>query len=147
MKHLIAALLLSALAITAVGCGGTFLSRYGIRVQGDHIVFDDSIQFATGSDEILEESHDLLAGLVEILAEHPEIHTVRVEGHTDATGDADANLSLSNRRAASVVRYLQAAGVAQTLRPQGFGETQLVCEEETDECNTRNRRVDLVIVD
>ena len=46
-----------------------------------------------------------------------------------------------------MVHYLQAAGVAQTLRPQGFGETQLLCEEETDECNTRNRRVDLVIVD
>ena len=146
MRHFILAALVLIASTSAAGCGGTFLSRYGIRIQDDHIVFDDTIKFATGSDEILEESHDLLAGLAEILAEHPEIHTVRVEGHTDATGDAAANLALSNRRAASVVNYLREAGVTQTLRPQGFGETHLLCEEDTDECNARNRRVDLVIV-
>ena len=96
MKHFILASLIAVSAVAATGCGGSFLSRYGIRIQDDHIVFDDSIKFATGSDEILEESHDLLAGLVEILAEHPEIHTVRVEGHTDATGDA-ASTALGSR--------------------------------------------------
>lgn len=146
MKHLFFSLMVLVLSTAAVGCGGSFLSRYGIRIQDNQIVFNDSIQFATGSDEILEESHDLLAGLVEILADHPEIHTVRVEGHTDATGDAAENLTLSNRRAASVVRYMRAAGVTQTLQPQGLGETRLLCEDDTNACNTRNRRVDLVIV-
>ncbi|MCA9532451.1 MAG: OmpA family protein [Myxococcales bacterium] len=146
MRHFILAALVLIASTSAAGCGGTFLSRYGIRIQDDHIVFDDTIKFATGSDEILEESHDLLAGLAEILAEHPEIHTVSVEGHTDTTGDAAANLALSNRRSASVVNYLRAAGVAQTLQPRGFGETQPLCQEETDECNARNRRVELVIV-
>ena len=146
MKHFILSLAVLVLTTSAVGCGGSFLSRYGIRIQDNQIVFNDSIQFATGSDVILEESHDLLAGLVEILAQHPEINTVRVEGHTDATGDAAANLTLSNRRAASVVRYMRDAGVTQTLQPQGFGESRLLCPEETDTCNARNRRVDLVIV-
>ena len=85
-------------------------------------------------------------GLAQTLNEHPEIHEVRVEGHTDSAGDAADNLSLSNRRAASVVTYLRAAGVVQTLTPEGRGETQLLCEDETDDCNARNRRVEFVII-
>jgi OOP family OmpA-OmpF porin len=146
MKHIILAIAVLVSSVAAVGCGGSLLSRFGIRIEGDHIVFNDVINFATGSDEILEESHDLLDGLAQTLNEHPEIHEVRVEGHTDSAGDAADNLSLSNRRAASVVTYLRAAGVSQTLTPEGRGETQLLCEEETDECNARNRRVEFVII-
>ncbi|MBK6578922.1 MAG: OmpA family protein [Sandaracinaceae bacterium] len=146
MKHIILAVTVLISSIAAVGCGGSLLSRFGIRIEGDHIVFNDHINFATGSDEILEESHDLLDGLAQTLNEHPEIHEVRVEGHTDSAGDAADNLSLSNRRAASVVTYLRAAGVVQTLTPEGRGETQLLCEDETDDCNARNRRVEFVII-
>jgi len=45
-----------------------------------------------------------------------------------------------------VVRYLRDAGVAQTLTPEGRGETVLLCEEDTDDCNARNRRVEFVII-
>lgn len=146
MKHVILSLVVLGSSLAAAGCGGSLLNRFGIRIEGDHIVFNDHINFATGSDEILEESHDLLDGLAQTLNEHPEIHEVRVEGHTDSAGDAADNLSLSNRRAASVVTYLRAAGVVQTLTPEGRGETQLLCEDETDECNARNRRVEFVII-
>jgi outer membrane protein OmpA-like peptidoglycan-associated protein len=146
MKHFILALSLVVASTALVGCGGSFLSRYGIRIEDDHIVFDDHINFATGSDEILEESHGLLDGLAQTLKDHPEIHSVRVEGHTDAVGDAASNQSLSSRRAAAVVAYLRDQGVTQTLTPAGLGETRPLCEEESDECNARNRRVELIIV-
>ena len=43
-------------------------------------------------------------------------------------------------------RNERAAGGVQTLTPEGRGETQLLCEDETDDCNARNRRVEFVII-
>ena len=52
---------------------------------------------------------------------------VTLEGHTDATGPADYNLRLSQRRAEAVVAYLVRRGLAaQRLRAAGFGETRLL---------------------
>ena len=66
-----------------------------------------------------------------------------LEGHTDATGTADYNLRLSQRRAETVVSYLIRRGVArERLRPAGFGEHRLLSEyAPTDD---RQRRVEIV---
>ena len=66
-----------------------------------------------------------------------------LEGHTDATGTADYNLLLSQRRAEAVVEYLIQQGVAgRRLRPTGFGEFRLLpAYVPTDE---RQRRVEIV---
>ena len=70
------------------------------------------------------DSYPLLDALAQALNDHGEIHTVRVEGHTDSSGDDAHNQDLSERRAASVAAYLRAAGVEQSLTPSGFGETR-----------------------
>lgn len=66
-----------------------------------------------------------------------------LEGHTDATGTADYNLRLSQRRAEAVVEYLMQRGVAgRRLRPAGFGEDRLLpAYAPTD---ARQRRVEIV---
>ena len=66
-----------------------------------------------------------------------------LEGHTDATGAADYNLRLSQRRAEAVVAYLVQRGVADNrLRPAGLGEYRLLpAYPPTDD---RQRRVELV---
>ena len=49
-------------------------------------------------------------------------------------------------RSAAVMAALQQRGVEIDLRSSGVGETEPVCEEDTDECHTQNRRVEFLIV-
>ena len=66
-------------------------------------------------------------------------------GHTDNVGTADANVALSNARAAAVVKTLVAAGIdAGRLTPHGDGPFAPVAANTTDDGRARNRRVELV---
>jgi outer membrane protein OmpA-like peptidoglycan-associated protein len=64
-----------------------------------------------------------------------------IEGHTDAVGDTEDNLSLSDRRAQSVAEILTKDFniPAENLETQGYGETQL--RAQTDDAARVNRRV------
>ena len=134
------------LALGFSACGGALANRFNIRIEGDRVSFDEHILFATDSDEILDDSAGLLDALAAALVEHDEIATLRVDGHTDSTGDDAHNLDLSERRAASVVSALRERGVTQDLRSRGLGETQPLCTDESAACHARNRRVELVIL-
>ncbi|MEO0323508.1 MAG: OmpA family protein [Myxococcota bacterium] len=118
-----------------------------VRIVDDHLELDGVIHFATDSDEILEDSFGLLDNVAKLIANHTgEIGRLRIVGHTDAEGTHDYNQDLSERRAASVARYLEGEGVTIALEHSGVGETEPVCEEDTDECHERNRRVEFLIV-
>lgn len=72
---------------------------------------------------------------------------IEVGGHTDYKGSDAYNLKLSDRRAASVVAYLVSRGVdAGRLSSRGYGESQPIDTNETDEGREVNRRVELKIV-
>ncbi|HJL15947.1 MAG TPA: OmpA family protein [Sandaracinaceae bacterium LLY-WYZ-13_1] len=141
----------------ALGCGSNrqeFGGRQGgmtvidppdVHVEEDRIRIDRKIHFAFDSDEILDDSTEILDHIAETLDNHPEITAVRVIGHTDAAGGHAHNQDLSERRAAAVVRALRQRGVSQTLESRGVGETEPLCQEDTDECHARNRRVEFVI--
>lgn len=116
-----------------------------VHIDGDHLVIDRHINFASDSHEILEDSFDLLDHIAQLLKNHPEIKTMHVIGHTDASGSAEHNLQLSNRRANSVMAALQSRGVTQTLDADGKGKTQPICTESTPECHRKNRRVEFLI--
>jgi len=110
----------------------------------------EKIYFEFDSAEIQERSHDVLDEVAKVLEAHPEIGLVRVEGHTDSRGPLQYNQKLSERRAASVVRYLATeAGIsADRLESRGYGETQpLIPDAKTDEEHAKNRRVEFHIVD
>ena len=69
---------------------------------------------------------------------------VEVQGHTDSVGGDDANLKLSEARAASVMQWLTAHGIpAARLTSKGYGKTQPVADNKTDEGRAKNRRVEL----
>ncbi len=81
--------------------------------------------FDTDADVIQERSFADLVYVTEILAANPWIRRLVVEGHTDDRGSDDHNLDLSQRRAASVVRFLVERGVvADRLVPRGFGRAR-----------------------
>lgn len=117
-----------------------------VHIEGDHLVIDRMIHFALDSDEILDDgSFELLDHIAQLLKNHPEIKVMHVIGHTDKQGDKAHNKSLSDRRAAAVVKALQERGVTQSLDSRGAGMDEPLCEDATPECHEKNRRVEFLI--
>ena len=70
---------------------------------------------------------------------------IEVAGHTDSRGSDKYNLKLSQRRAEAVRNYLVSKGIAaDRLTAKGYGESQPVADNATDEGRFQNRRVELV---
>ncbi|MBT8351170.1 MAG: OmpA family protein [Deltaproteobacteria bacterium] len=74
---------------------------------------------------------------------------ILIAGHTDSKGSNNYNQALSERRAEAVVEYLKAShGISQNkLLSRGFGETQPITVNDTEENRFRNRRVEFVRID
>jgi outer membrane protein OmpA-like peptidoglycan-associated protein len=112
------------------------------------ILLRDSIRFDTGKDTIKSESFPLLDQVAKLLQQHQEMKLVRVEGHTDNVGNPAYNKDLSARRAASVVRYLDAHGVApRRLTPAGYGFEKPIASNATALGRAKNRRVAFTILE
>lgn len=102
-----------------------------------------NIFFATGSFQLLAKSHKSLDDVVKLLNEDPNLK-LDVEGHTDNTGKADKNLTLSDKRAKAVYDYFVKKGVsADRLKSAGFGQEQPVADNKTAAGRAKNRRVEL----
>jgi outer membrane protein OmpA-like peptidoglycan-associated protein len=108
----------------------------------DRIEILEAVYFDTNKATIQARSFPVLDSVASLLERHGEITKVRVEGHTDSRGSDDANLKLSQRRAAAVVKYLTDKGVdGGRLTPRGFGESQPIETNNTAEGRAKNRRV------
>lgn len=109
----------------------------------DHAVH--GVQFETGKDILLESSYANLDEVAQIMKDHPE-YKLKINGHTDNVGDPESNMVLSQARATSVMRYLEAQKVeVSRMIATGFGETQPIDSNETAEGRAKNRRVDFEI--
>lgn len=108
----------------------------------------EKVQFALDSDRILDVSHGVLdEAVAEILAE-PRIRRIRIEGHASADGNDAHNLDLSARRAKAVRTYLIDHGIAaDVLVAEGFGETQPIADNESEQGREANRRVELHVIE
>jgi hypothetical protein len=85
----------------------------------------------------------MLDEVYKVLKDHPEVGPVRVEGHTDNRGSRSYNLDLSNRRAKSVMEYLNKKGVApKRLKFRGYGFDKPVATNATPLGRAKNRRVE-----
>jgi OmpA-OmpF porin, OOP family len=119
------------------------------KVEKGEIRILEQVKFRTGSDVILPASDYILEAVAKVLADHPEIKRLRVEGHTDSRGGRAYNLGLSLRRAQSVVRWLTTRGgiVPSRLISQGFGFDRPLADNATEQGRYENRRVVFRIVD
>jgi OOP family OmpA-OmpF porin len=120
-----------------------------VRVTEEEIVILEQVQFRTGSSRILPASDELLTQVAMVLAEHPEIIRVEVQGHTDNRGGKRYNKKLSQRRAASVVKWLVKRGNvdASRLTAHGYGMEEPLTDNDTKEGRQKNRRVQFKIVE
>ncbi len=91
------------------------------------------------------EARVVIAKLAGILLILPELN-LRVEGHTDSTGDPGYNLALSERRASSVRDFLAQQGIdGERMVAVGYGLTRPAADNATREGRAKNRRVEIVI--
>lgn len=117
-----------------------------VEVVADTIELRDTVQFETGKAVLLPASEQLLDEVATVLADHPELLEVSIEGHTDDVGSGSSNLKLSKKRATAVRTYLVGKGIAkQRLTSTGFGEAQPVADNATAEGRFQNRRVEFKI--
>jgi len=94
-----------------------------------------------------QESDKQLQYILTLLLENPGL-TLEIQGHTDNQGEDDYNLALSQQRAETVRRYLALFGIpAEQLTAKGYGESQPVDTNDTEEGRAKNRRVELVKID
>lgn len=106
----------------------------------------NNVFFKFAEATLLEESEVELERVVAILGQYPGME-VEIAGHTDSVGDERSNLSLSEARAAAVLRYLVDHGVAAgRLSSKGYGKSRPVATNDTDEGRQLNRRVEFVIL-
>jgi OOP family OmpA-OmpF porin len=103
-----------------------------------------AIQFDVNSAELRPESQNILKQIAEALQKNPALR-LRVEGHTDSTGDAAKNLELSKLRAQSVQKALAAMGIADgRLTAEGYGQTKPIASNDTNQGRAENRRVEFI---
>ena len=112
---------------------------------GDVIV-GKQINFEIDRSTLLESSYAGIEAWVGILQTNQGL-LIRIDGHTDDTGDPAHNVQLSEERANSVLDYLIDHGIsADRLTFNGYGATEPVADNGTEEGRSANRRVEFVVL-
>jgi len=109
----------------------------------------ERVSFMTASDELdLSRSQALLDEAADLLSANLWVTKVEIQGHTDSRGSHALNMALSQRRAEAVVAYLVSKGVAPArLSAKGYGPTQPLASNDTEEGLSKNRRVEFSILE
>jgi len=103
------------------------------------------IRFDSGRATIDPDSAGLLDRLIETALRCPSAN-IEIAGHTDADGEDGFNQALSEKRAQAVADFLVKAGLpGERFTAIGYGSTQPVATNDTDEGKAQNRRIDFVV--
>ncbi len=114
------------------------------RMMQDEKFISYGITFDVSKSVIKPESAGELTRIVQLLKENPSLR-FSVKGHTDATGSASANQTLSEARAEAVVARLVEMGIDRSrLSAKGLGQNSPIADNSTDEGRAKNRRVEFV---
>jgi outer membrane protein OmpA-like peptidoglycan-associated protein len=105
----------------------------------------DRLNFPTGSAQLTADSAPTVASLASILKAYPNA-AITLTGHTDNTGDAEANRKLSLDRANTVRDQLVSAGVdSNRITTEGYGQDRPVVSNDSEQGRAQNRRTELTI--
>ena len=104
-----------------------------------------NVFFDTGKSTLRMESNGELDRIVKLLKDVPTLR-IEISGHTDNTGSAAINETLSQQRAEAVVTYLKNKGIVATrLTAKGYGASKPVNSNSSDEGRQQNRRTEFEI--
>lgn len=116
--------------------------KAALDMDGRVILYD--ILFDYDQATLKQDSDKQLQHIVSLLLQNPDLK-IEIQGHTDNVGEAEYNLTLSEQRANTVFQYLKLFGISsERLLAKGYGETQPVSSNDTEEGRAKNRRVELV---
>jgi outer membrane protein OmpA-like peptidoglycan-associated protein len=105
------------------------------------------VLFQSGETSLREEAMASLVEVVDLLQSEPD-KSIRIEGHSDSTGDSENNLEISAQRANSVLDALVSLGVDPgRFTAAGMGEDFPIASNDTEEGRAQNRRVDVILLD
>ena len=112
---------------------------------GNKVVLKN-IFFDTNKFDIKPESKIEMQKLILFLADNPAV-TIEISGHTDNMGNDALNQTLSQNRAKEVYQYLLTKGVpAARLTYKGYGKTQPIASNTTEDGRRQNRRTEFKII-
>ena len=107
----------------------------------------NNIFFEFAQFDLLPESFPELNRLVDILNKYPDLN-IQINGHSDDVGTDSRNNLFSLNRAKAVSDYLISKGVnSKRLKVKGFGYSEPLIKETTEEARSQNRRVEFLILD
>jgi len=133
------------LAANSAEAGFVDLLSSGKAKVGDKIALNN-VKFATSSANLDRSSYVQLNNLIKIMEAYPALK-VKLEGHTDNTGDAAKNVTLSKARANAAMNYLVSKGVAKNrVQANGIGGAKPVANNSTTDGRKQNRRVEASIL-
>ncbi len=114
------------------------------RMMTDGKFITYGITFDVGKATIKPESMGEINRIVQLMNENPDLK-FSVEGHTDSTGSANNNQTLSEQRSQAIVNKLVEMGIsADRLTAVGKGQNSPIADNNTDEGRAKNRRVEFV---
>ena len=106
----------------------------------------NNVFFDFDKSNLKPESFVELDKLVELLKKNPTVK-IEISGYTDDKGDEKYNQVLSQKRAESVMDYLIQKGIDKIrLTAKGYGETQPIAPNDTEENKAKNRRTELKVL-
>jgi outer membrane protein OmpA-like peptidoglycan-associated protein len=113
--------------------------------EGIIVELSNNVLFGFDSFALSNDAKANLDKMITIFNEYPDTY-IEVQGHTDSTGSASYNQTLSERRAKAVSDYLITKGIASArLKTLGYGLTSPKYTNDTEEGRGLNRRVEFVI--
>ena len=125
-------------------CLLTPLFLLGQKMQ-DKSVWQFDLQFDFAKSDLRTEYHPRLDSLAVALQDSTFV--VSMTAHTDAVGDAKANFELSQKRAQTVKSYLMGKNAPENrIHTEGFGESQPIAENQSEDGKQRNRRVSVSVL-
>jgi OOP family OmpA-OmpF porin len=126
-----------------------------IKLRGNQVIIPGELEFNIGKPDLKtnKKTTELVGEVVAFMRANPQITKMQVQGHTDNTGNEDANVKLSQARAESVVAVFVSAGIeANRLDAKGFGSSvnfKLHGKEilnDNDKHRAMNRRVEIRVL-
>jgi peptidoglycan-associated lipoprotein len=103
------------------------------------------VRFRAGLVTVSRADAPVLDAVARWLQEHPGTQ-LRIEGHTDDLGNRAENLTVGEKRAASVMKYLVAKGLEpERISIVSHGSDRPLCVERTDTCRAKNRRAHFMV--
>jgi len=137
---------LGSIKFAAGSAGSQMMDWIDGGFKGDGKVTFKNLNFATGSAAISGATAAEVDNLAAILKAYPDVK-LAIDGYTDNTGNADANVALSQSRAEAVKARLVSQGIGgDRISTSGKGAADPVASNDTAEGRASNRRIEATVL-